>query len=212
MEVSVLRDADVEADMTEAEHSGEDERGKPFFAAPTEDVEQTDEGKAPEKRERVDAEKKVTVASESEEANVGTPSEEAPRHPLWKTSLCSYFQRSADACVHGAACRFAHGDEELRPRPDNSWDPNSQIAKKLKTDHTLNGTAANGEHQEIEQVDVVLAFSEQGKTALNKCLIGLPMKWTTENLESFLHDEVFFSIYRCFHSQSIFSFEFILRF
>ncbi|KAL0369671.1 UNVERIFIED_CONTAM: Zinc finger CCCH domain-containing protein 24 [Sesamum angustifolium] len=54
-----------------------------------------------------------------------------PQHPLWKTSLCSYFRRTGDSCSHGESCRYAHGEAELRPRPDNTWDPTSERAKKM---------------------------------------------------------------------------------
>ncbi|KAM0932208.1 putative tRNA (uracil(54)-C(5))-methyltransferase transcription factor C3H family [Dioscorea sansibarensis] len=90
--------------------------------------------------------------------------------PLWKTSLCSYFRRAAGSCSHGNACRYAHGEEELRPRPDNSWDPTSELAKKL-----LKTEAA--EEEEEEDVD----FS-----TMEKCLVGLPRKWTSDSLKSFL--------------------------
>ncbi|BBH04959.1 zinc finger CCCH-type family protein, partial [Prunus dulcis] len=52
--------------------------------------------------------------------------------PLWKTSLCSYFRRESASCSHGSGCRYAHGEAELRPRPDNTWDPTSERAKKQK--------------------------------------------------------------------------------
>ncbi|KAH7662639.1 (Uracil-5)-methyltransferase family protein [Dioscorea alata] len=93
-------------------------------------------------------------------------------NPWRKTSLCSYFRRAAGSCSHGDACRYAHGEEELRPRPDNSWDPTSERAKKLlKTEA--------GEDEEEEDKDVDFATME-------KCLVGLPRKWTSDSLKSFL--------------------------
>lgn len=42
--------------------------------------------------------------------------EVAPVHVLWKTRLCSF--HASGLCRRGAACGFAHGDEDLRPSPD----------------------------------------------------------------------------------------------
>ena len=60
----------------------------------------------------------------------------------FKTSLCSYFRRGGgrpDACGHGEKCRFAHGEEELRQRPDGSWDPTSMRGKEAKAENPLGG-------------------------------------------------------------------------
>ncbi|KAK4787959.1 hypothetical protein SAY86_019278 [Trapa natans] len=55
---------------------------------------------------------------------------DCPPNPLWKTSLCSYFRRTGGSCSHGSTCRYAHGEEELRKRPDGSWDPTSERGKE----------------------------------------------------------------------------------
>ncbi|XP_008791527.1 zinc finger CCCH domain-containing protein 24 [Phoenix dactylifera] len=98
------------------------------------------------------------------------------RKALWKTSLCSYYrqQPAGGRCSHGDACRYAHGEAELRPRPDNTWDPTSQRAKKLLKSET---SAAEEEDSPPVSVDA---------TSLDKCLIGLPRKWTSDSLKSFL--------------------------
>lgn len=98
------------------------------------------------------------------------------RNELWKTSLCSYYRRQAGGggCSHGHSCRYAHGEAELRPRPDNTWDPTSQRAKKHLKSEAL---AAEEEDSPPVSVDA---------TSLDKCLIGLPRKWTSDNLKSFL--------------------------
>ncbi|KAF3783140.1 Zinc finger CCCH domain-containing protein 24 [Nymphaea thermarum] len=125
----------------------------------------------------------------------------APLHtPLWKTSLCSFFRRRSLSCSHGDKCRYAHGEEELRPRPDNSWDPTSERAKKL-----LKGEGAGvkilGRKEEAEDAtlweDVCPptsdtldeSSSEAGLSAFKKCLVHLPRKWTSENLTNFLDSE-----------------------
>ncbi|KAI0528818.1 hypothetical protein KFK09_001361 [Dendrobium nobile] len=102
-------------------------------------------------------------------------------HSHWKTSLCSFFRRPpGGVCRHGDACRYAHGEAELRPRPDNSWDPTSKRAKKLLK--TNDGDAISSLTEEDEDAAVDLS-------GLDKCLIGLPKKWASENLKSFLDSQ-----------------------
>jgi tRNA (uracil-5-)-methyltransferase len=101
------------------------------------------------------------------------------RHPMWKTSLCSFFRRrgaGAEGCSHGESCRYAHTEEELRPRPDGTWDPTSDRAKKLRK------VAAEAQEEAEEEVTV----DEQ---ALDKCLVGLPRGWSADRLKSFLQDQ-----------------------
>jgi tRNA (uracil-5-)-methyltransferase len=98
------------------------------------------------------------------------------RHPMWKTSLCSYFRRrgaSAEGCSHGESCRYAHTEEELRPRPDRTWDPTSDRAKKLRK-------IALEAQEEVTLDD----------QSLDKCLVGLPRGWTADRLKAFLQDQV----------------------
>ncbi|KAK8970104.1 Zinc finger CCCH domain-containing protein 24 [Platanthera guangdongensis] len=108
----------------------------------------------------------------------GRQRERVDSRSIWKTSLCSFFRRPpGGVCRHGKHCRFAHGEAELRPRHDNSWDPTSERAKKLLK--TNNGYASSvvPDEDEDDSVDLI---------ALDKCLIGLPKKWASENLTSFL--------------------------
>ncbi|XP_006652071.2 zinc finger CCCH domain-containing protein 24 [Oryza brachyantha] len=96
------------------------------------------------------------------------------QHPMWKTSLCSFFRRpAADGCSHGESCRYAHSEEELRPRPDGTWDPTSDRAKKLRK-------VADEVDEEPVTVD---------DSALDKCLVGLPRGWASDRLKTFLHDK-----------------------
>lgn len=117
-------------------------------------------------------------------------SDKAPQklHPLWKTSLCSYFRSSSGQCSHGETCRFAHSEEELRPRPDNTWDPTSERAKKkAKTDE------AAAEEEEEGGVMMTEAFEEgeeNSSSDLSKCFVNLPMKWTSDNFRNFLNEKV----------------------
>lgn len=115
---------------------------------------------------------------------------EKTKHPLWKTSLCSYFRsKSGDSCSHGETCRYAHGEEELRPRPDNSWDPTSERAKKM---------IKTGDEEKLEEAEeggvmMTEALEEDGEessSGLSKCLVNLPMKWSADNLRMFLKDQV----------------------
>lgn len=115
----------------------------------------------------------------------------APKqHPLWKTSLCSYFRSSGLSCSHGESCRYAHGESELRPRPDNTWDPTSERAKKMaKTD------AKEKEEEEGDKGGVMMTEALEGdgvdsSSGLSKCLVNLPMKWSSDNLRNFLNEQV----------------------
>ncbi|KAF7805579.1 zinc finger CCCH domain-containing protein 24 [Senna tora] len=110
--------------------------------------------------------------------------------PLWKTSLCSYFRRQDSSCSHGSACRFAHGEEELRPRPDNTWDPTSERAKKaMKTDAGHKRSVSMGVMMTEFVGDDADADDKDGSNhALRKCLMHLPRKWTSENLRNFLNE------------------------
>ncbi|XP_072985162.1 zinc finger CCCH domain-containing protein 24 [Typha latifolia] len=126
---------------------------------------------------------------EEEESNgVGEEAKEDSKNkaPLWKTSLCSYFRRNigGDGCSHGDACRYAHGEAELRPRPDNTWDPTSNRAKKLmKSD----GAGGDGKVEALAAPEVTV-----DEESLDKCLIGLPRKWASDNLKSFLDGQGIF--------------------
>lgn len=100
-------------------------------------------------------------------------------NPLWKTSLCSYF-RSKQGCSHGDSCRYAHGEAELRQRPDNSWDPTSDRAKKLQ--RTTNGSQSD----EDDQAEDAPISDDADGTNLDKCLVGLPRNWGSDNLKKFL--------------------------
>lgn len=106
---------------------------------------------------------------------------------MWKTSLCSYFRRSGGQCSHGDGCRYAHGEAELRPRPDNTWDPTSERVKKILKEE--NGEESKG----VEERDVMMTDALEGDDldgALAKCLVNLPMKWASDNLRTFLSEQV----------------------
>lgn len=111
------------------------------------------------------------------------------QHPLWKTSLCSYFRRPGGSCSHGESCRYAHGEAELRPRPDNTWDPTSERAKKMaKTDE-------KEKKEEAEEGGVMMTEAldegvEDSSSGLSKCFVNLPMKWSSDNLRNFLNEQV----------------------
>ncbi|KAK9079086.1 hypothetical protein SSX86_000756 [Deinandra increscens subsp. villosa] len=92
---------------------------------------------------------------------------------LWKTSLCSHFRRTGAACSHGETCKYAHGEEELRIRPDNTWDPTSDKAKKLQ----------------LEKGGKVKHSEECSDSVLDKCFVNIPVKWSSGELQSFLNDQ-----------------------
>lgn len=113
--------------------------------------------------------------------------EERSLHPLWKTSLCSYYRSHNNSCNHGDTCRYAHGEEELRPRPDNTWDPTSERAKKaLKTE---TGEKCSVSEDVMMTEAVVDGDDYDSNHALSKCLVHLPRKWSSENLRNFLSEQ-----------------------
>ncbi|XP_028808026.1 zinc finger CCCH domain-containing protein 24 [Neltuma alba] len=112
-------------------------------------------------------------------------------NPLWKTSLCSYFRRHDGSCSHGSECRYAHGEGELRPRPDNTWDPTSERAKKaMKSDTGEKCTVSLGVMMtEAVDDDADGDDNDDSNHALSKCLVHLPRKWASDNLREFLNQE-----------------------
>ncbi|KAM7257234.1 hypothetical protein ACFE04_012975 [Oxalis oulophora] len=111
------------------------------------------------------------------------------QHPLWKTSLCSYFRRQAGSlCNHGSDCRYAHSEEELRQRPDNTWDPSSDRAKKVMRNQNGDKCEVVKEH-DIMMTEMVDDDDNDNDTGLTKCLLHLPMKWKSEELRSFLREQ-----------------------
>uniref|UniRef100_A0A803PWQ0 C3H1-type domain-containing protein n=1 Tax=Cannabis sativa TaxID=3483 RepID=A0A803PWQ0_CANSA len=122
----------------------------------------TDDTPLGEKRKREDDQK-------DQEPNPTNPS----ATPLWKTSLCSFFRRQSGSCSHGSTCRYAHGEEELRQRPDNTWDPTSERAKKgipFKSSKKKKGmTVGFVSFESVEQLKTALEQLE-GKSIGNKSI------------------------------------------
>lgn len=122
------------------------------------------------------------------------------QHPLWKTSLCSYFRRTGGSCSHGDTCRFAHGESELLIRPDNTWDPTSERVKKVARKNEDSSSESVKEEENgggSFMMTEVFAEGEEGgssvtEAGLTKCLVNLPMRWTSDNLRSFLSEHVSF--------------------
>ncbi|CAA0811991.1 Zinc finger CCCH domain-containing protein 24 [Striga hermonthica] len=121
-----------------------------------------------------------------------TSSDLAPReqHPLWKTSLCSYFRKTGGSCSHGESCRYAHGEEELRQRPDNTWDPTSQRAKKTARTHEKEeGETAEEAEGGVMMTEALEDGEEDSSSGLSKCIVNLPRKWSSDNLRNFLNEQ-----------------------
>ncbi|KAG6417915.1 hypothetical protein SASPL_120112 [Salvia splendens] len=114
------------------------------------------------------------------------PSADKAKHPLWKTSLCSYFRRSGELCSHGETCRYAHGEDELRPRPDNTWDPTSERAKKMAKTNDQDKAPEEGG---IMMTEALEEDGEESSSGLSKCIVNLPMKWSSDNFRLFLNDQ-----------------------
>ncbi|KAG6415406.1 hypothetical protein SASPL_122817 [Salvia splendens] len=114
------------------------------------------------------------------------PSADKAKHPLWKTSLCSYFRRSGELCSHGDTCRYAHGEDELRPRPNNTWDPTSERAKKMAKTNDQDKAVEEGG---IMMTEALEEDGEESSSGLSKCIVNLPMKWSSDNFRFFLNEQ-----------------------
>lgn len=145
---------------------------------------QPDETKPSEKRKREDEEE---------------PDPASQQNPFWKTTLCSYFRRSNGSCSHGDSCRYAHGEAELRPRPDNSWDPTSERAKKMARKADEDADTADVKEEKGNEVMMTEAFAEEegfsSGSNLAKCIVNLPWKWSSDKLKNFLNEHVSFFIF-----------------
>lgn len=139
--------------------------------------------------------------AEGEQSANQTVSSDSTLHPLWKTSLCSYFRRNSGSCSHGSSCRYAHGEEELRLRPDNTWDPTSERARKArKTENSANCEAGGEEEDEVLMTEMVDDDGDGGgggdnsecvlDPGFSKCLVHLPRKWDSDQLRKFLKEQV----------------------
>ncbi|WCJ41034.1 hypothetical protein M5689_021925 [Euphorbia peplus] len=120
------------------------------------------------------------------------PKTEPSLNPYHKTSLCSYFRRNDGSCSHGSDCKYAHGEEELRQRPDNTWDPTSDRAKNaVKLEKNGDDSKEEEEEKQIMMTEMIDDGGEGGclDPELSKCLVHLPRKWVTDNLRKFLADE-----------------------
>jgi hypothetical protein len=128
--------------------------------------------------------------SKMETGNVAvekTKSSEEAAAQRMKTSLCSYFRTKG--CRHGENCRYAHGESELQPRPDGTWDPTSERAKSFlatQKQHEQQDAAAAG------GVKVMMGSqpSSATTTLLQKCIVHVPRGWSQDKLKSFLSDHV----------------------
>lgn len=147
---------------------------------------------------------------EEEEEQEQEQSQDPSANPLWKTSLCSFFRRQSGSCSHGGECRYAHGEEELRPRPDNTWDPTSERAKKAlkKSEDEDKCCEAPSEVMMTEAVVGDGDGDEDGdgvgsEPGLSKCLVHLPRNWRTETLKTFLTEQVTWFFFHCFNLSSI---------
>ncbi|XP_062082066.1 zinc finger CCCH domain-containing protein 24 [Humulus lupulus] len=117
--------------------------------------------------------------------------------PLWKTSLCSFFRRQSGSCSHGSTCRYAHGEEELRQRPDSTWDPTSEHAKKVQKKSEDEEKPVASISNEVMMTETVGGDGDEDgdgvgdglDPGLSKCLVHLPRNWRTETLKSFLGEQ-----------------------
>ncbi|XP_044329853.1 zinc finger CCCH domain-containing protein 24 [Triticum aestivum] len=156
---------------------------------PQQQQEATEPAGEKRKREEESPEAAPGDAAPASAAAAPATTGEGERHPMSKTSLCSFFRRRGggpDGCNHGEGCRYAHTEEELRPRPDGSWDPTSDRAKKLRRVSEEDGEGAAGEERRDRWGQEEVTFDE---TSLDKCLVGLSRHWLTDRLKAFLDEQ-----------------------
>jgi hypothetical protein len=126
--------------------------------------------------------------SKMETGNVAvekTKSSEESAAQRMKTSLCSYFRKKG--CRHGENCRYAHGESELQPRPDGTWDPTSERAKSFlatQKQHEQQDAAGAGGMKVMMDSQPSSATT----TLLQKCIVHVPRGWSQDKLKSFLSD------------------------
>ncbi|BBN09995.1 tRNA (uracil-5-)-methyltransferase [Marchantia polymorpha subsp. ruderalis] len=157
------------AKQPKTEHGGQDDKSSSVSAAsePNPAAEQSDEvGKMSSKALPADLSGVV--------ANV----------PRMKTSLCSYFRKGN--CRHGDLCRYAHGEAELKPRPDGSWDPTSDFAKSLARD-ALPVPAAVKLVAPISVAEEA-AEDDSSEITIKKCITPVQPRWSNDDLKKFLTD------------------------
>lgn len=122
------------------------------------------------------------------EEEAAEQSQDRSSHPLWKTSLCSFFMRHSGSCSHGPACRYAQGEDQLRhgPRPDNSWNPTSELLKKLANQFE-DGDKCTPNDEVMMTEDAVADEDDEdadggvSDPSLSKCLVHLPRKWRSDD-------------------------------
>ncbi|PIA34532.1 hypothetical protein AQUCO_03700068v1 [Aquilegia coerulea] len=165
-----------------------DHNKKPSIKAEDEEIDTMDKIQ-PSDINLVEKRKREENTEEEEESNGNGNGNGGVLIPKWKTSLCSYYRRQDGSCSHGETCRYAHGEAELRPRPDNSWDPTSERAKKILKSEKIEEKVEVLEAREdvLIMTDAVLDSTED--PGLNKCLVNLPRKWTSDSLKKFLDEQ-----------------------
>ncbi|MCO5560095.1 hypothetical protein L7F22_013702 [Adiantum nelumboides] len=139
----------------------------------------------------------VTAVKESdvvEDKEVGTGKvEQKKTDAVFKTSLCSYF-RKLGSCRHGLQCRYAHGDDELRPRPDGTWDPTSLKGRSTQKPESQLPLKKKGQEEEEDKQneegdDDGVGPERSCIPSLHKCIQDLPLKWSSEDLSKLLADK-----------------------
>ncbi|KAG2288824.1 hypothetical protein Bca52824_048428 [Brassica carinata] len=120
------------------------------------------------------------------------PSDTTPA-PSTQSHLPMTSKPRQGSCSHGATCKYAHGEKELRQKPDNTWDPTSERGKKAKM---MSDNAAAAEEEEVGDVMFTEEMmDEEGggdgvhDLSLSKCLVHLPTKWQSDDLKTFLREQ-----------------------
>eukprot|EP00850_Spirogloea_muscicola_P022186 SM000281S10754 [mRNA] locus=s281:108583:112559:- [translate_table: standard] len=121
----------------------------------------------------------TAAAAATVPAEAPAAADDAGAPALAKTTLCSYHRRGA--CRHGDACRYAHGEAELRPRPDGSWDPTSA---KAAAGSGSGGAECGTPGPPPEAAGAAAEAASEGSAQL--CIKDLPSAWKTADLASLL--------------------------
>lgn len=98
----------------------------------------------------------------------GVPQLESQNTKMANTKPCFFFMKK-NWCKYGDKCKYSHGETELNPSPDGS-------SKRSSKDGT-------------EQDDDSHLELDDNAGDLCKCIVDLPLKWSSEDLKQLLTDQ-----------------------
>ncbi|CAB4399900.1 unnamed protein product [Rhizophagus irregularis] len=88
-------------------------------------------------------------ANVEEKTDNSSTVKDGPENPLYKTRLCERFMKE-NFCQYGPKCNFAHGEHELRDRP-NAIRGDNGSERESPEPHHQNQRSTNQQHHQSEQ-------------------------------------------------------------